>query len=182
MHIEDQVGAKRCGHRPNKAIARKKRWWIGSARRWMRKPILFCDHGAHRCAGGRGAGCGDRRAQAYVEAGAEMLFPEAITDSPCIASLPMRCRYRSSPTLRIWRNTAVYHRRITQRPCRKALYPLSAFRAMNRAAEHVYTSCVRKAHRKASSTPCRPATAVRKHQLLPVRREARRPVCPGQVK
>lgn len=41
LHIEDQVGAKRCGHRPNKAIVSKEEMVIGSARRWMRKPILI---------------------------------------------------------------------------------------------------------------------------------------------
>lgn len=41
LHIEDQVGAKRCGHRPNKAIVSKEEMVDGSARRWMRKPILI---------------------------------------------------------------------------------------------------------------------------------------------
>ena len=41
LHIEDQVGAKRCGHRPNKAIVSKENGGSGSARRWMRKPILI---------------------------------------------------------------------------------------------------------------------------------------------
>ncbi len=41
LHIEDQVGAKRCGHRPNKAIVSKEEMVDRSARRWMRKPILI---------------------------------------------------------------------------------------------------------------------------------------------
>ncbi len=53
LHIEDQVGAKRCGHRPNKAIVSKEEMVdrIRAAVDAKTDPD-FCDHGAHRCAGG----------------------------------------------------------------------------------------------------------------------------------
>ena len=38
VHIEDQVGAKRCGHRPGKELCRRKRWWTASRPPWMRAP------------------------------------------------------------------------------------------------------------------------------------------------
>ena len=41
LHIEDQVGANAAVIVRIKRSSRKKRWWIGSARRWMRKPILI---------------------------------------------------------------------------------------------------------------------------------------------
>ena len=48
VHIEDQVGAKRCGRRPAKNWCPLEKWWIASKRRWTRVSILICDHGAHR--------------------------------------------------------------------------------------------------------------------------------------
>ena len=62
MHIEDQVGAKRCGHRPGKEIvSHRRRWSTASRPRSTRKTDRdFCHHGAHRCAGGRRSRRGDR--------------------------------------------------------------------------------------------------------------------------
>ena len=64
------------------------------------------------------------RAQAYVEAGAEMLFPEAITE------LAMYRQFGATP---LFTTDELRSAHVAM-----ALYPLSAFRAMNRAAEHVY--------------------------------------------
>ena len=60
MHIEDQVQAKRCGHRPGKEIVARRRWSTGSRRPSMRAPIRLRDHGAHRRARGRRTGSGHR--------------------------------------------------------------------------------------------------------------------------
>lgn len=103
------------------------------------------------------------RAQAYVEAGAEMLFPEAITE------LAMYRQFADAVQVPILANITEFGAtplftidELRSAHVAMALYPLSAFRAMNRAAEHVYTSCVRKARRKASSIPCKPATSCTK--------------------
>ena len=137
MHIEDQVAAKRCGHRPGKELVppeemvdRIKAAVDGAHRRQLRH------HGAHRCARGRRPARRRSSARAaYVEAGADMIFPEAITTlDEYRAVRAARCRCRCSPTspssarrrcsrARSWRAAGV----------RLVLYPLSAFRAMNKA-------------------------------------------------
>ena len=76
------------------------------------------------------------RAQAYVEAGAEMLFPEAITE------LAMYRQFADAVQVPILANIGATPLFTTDElrsaHVAMALYPLSAFRAMNRAAEHVY--------------------------------------------
>lgn len=77
LHIEDQVGAKRCGHRPNKAIVSKEemvdRIRAAVDARTDHRPTLTR---VPRCC-----------------------FRRRLPNSPCTASLPMRCRCQSSPTL-----------------------------------------------------------------------------------
>ena len=100
LHIEDQVGAKRCGHRPNKAIVSKEEMVdrIRAAVDAKTDPDFVIMARTDALAV-EGLDAAIERAQAYVEAGAEMLFPERLPNSPCTASLPMRCRCQSSPTL-----------------------------------------------------------------------------------
>lgn len=100
LHIEDQVGAKRCGHRPNKAIVSKEEMVdrIRAAVDAKTDPDFVIMARTDALAV-EGLDAAIERAQAYVEAGAEMLFRRRLPNSPCIASLPMRCRCRSSPTL-----------------------------------------------------------------------------------
>ncbi len=101
LHIEDQVGAKRCGHRPNKAIVSKEEMVdrIRAAVDAKTDPD-FCDHGAHRCAGGRGGWM--RRSSVrrpMLKRVPRCCSRRRLPNSPCTASLPMRCRCQSSPTL-----------------------------------------------------------------------------------
>lgn len=103
------------------------------------------------------------RAQAYVEAGAEMLFPEAITE------LAMYRQFADAVQVPILANITEFGAtplfttdELRSAHVAMALYPLSAFRAMNRAAEHVYNVLRREGTQKASSTPCRPATSCTK--------------------
>ena len=116
LHIEDQVGAKRCGHRPNKAIVSKEEMVdrIRAAVDAKTDPDFVIMARTDALAV-EGLDAAIERAEAYVEAGAEMLFLEAICR--CGAGADPRQHYR------IWRNTAVYHRRITQRPCRNGALP-----------------------------------------------------------
>jgi isocitrate lyase len=51
VHIEDQVGQKRCGHRPGKELVPAARWWTASRPPWMRAQTRVCHHGANRRAG-----------------------------------------------------------------------------------------------------------------------------------
>ena len=140
IHIEDQVGAKRCGHRPNKQIvscaemvdrikaaidAKSSEDFVVMAR-----TDSLAAEGINACID---------RVLAYVEAGADMLFPEAVTELgqyqqfvektkvPVLANIT---EFGSTPLFTIDELRSV--------GVSMALYPLSAFRAMNKAAEHVY--------------------------------------------
>lgn len=142
MHIEDQVGAKRCGHRPNKAVVSTAEMVdrIKSAvdARTDENFVIMARTDALAVEGLQSA---IDRACAYVEAGADMLFPEAITD------LAMYKQFADSAGVPILANitefgsTPLYTTdELASVDVSLALYPLSAFRAMNKAAETVYTA------------------------------------------
>nr|WP_174505345.1 methylisocitrate lyase [Acinetobacter sp. Marseille-Q1620] len=141
MHIEDQVGAKRCGHRPNKEIVSKDemvdRIKAAVDARTDESFVIMARTDALAVEGLQAA---VDRAGAYIEAGADMLFPEAITelnmyraftdlfDVPILANIT---EFGATPLFTVEELASVN--------IRLALYPLSAFRAMNKAAENIYT-------------------------------------------
>ncbi len=140
LHIEDQVGAKRCGHRPNKAIVSTEEMVdrIKAAVDARSDPdfVIMARTDALAVEGLEAA---IERAQVYVAAGADMLFPEAITE------LGMYRRFAEATQVPILANITEFGATplFTTEELRSArvdmaLYPLSAFRAMNRAAERVY--------------------------------------------
>ncbi|MBW5406580.1 methylisocitrate lyase [Morganella morganii] len=142
MHIEDQVGAKRCGHRPNKEIVSKQemvdRIKAAVDARTDGNFVVMARTDALAVEGLESA---LERAQAYIDAGADMLFPEAITElsmyrlftdkinAPVLANIT---EFGKTPlfTLDELRSVNIAI----------ALYPLTAFRAMNKAAENVYNT------------------------------------------
>lgn len=140
LHIEDQVGAKRCGHRPNKAIVSKEEMVdrIRAAVDAKTDPDFVIMARTDALAV-EGLDAAIERAQAYVEAGAEMLFPEAITE------LAMYRQFADAVQVPILANITEFGAtplfttdELRSAHVAMALYLLSAFRAMNRAAEHVY--------------------------------------------
>ena len=140
LHIEDQVGAKRCGHRPNKAIVSKEEMVdrIRAAVDAKTDPDFVIMARTDALAV-EGLDAAIERAQAYVEAGAEMLFPEAITE------LAMYRQFADAVQVPILANITEFGAtplfttdELRSAHVAMALYPLSAFRAMNRAAEPVY--------------------------------------------
>lgn len=140
LHIEDQVGAKRCGHRPNKAIVSKEEMVdrIRAAVDAKTDPDFVIMARTDALAV-EGLDAAIERAQAYVEAGAEMLFPEAITE------LAMYRQFADAVQVPILANITEFGAtplfttdELRSAHVAMALCPLSAFRAMNRAAEHVY--------------------------------------------
>ena len=140
LHIEDQVGAKRCGHRPNKAIVSKEEMVdrIRAAVDAKTDPDFVIMARTDALAV-EGLDAAIERAQAYVEAGAEMLFPEAITE------LAMYRQFADAVQVPILANITEFGAtplfttdELRSAHVAMALYPLSAFRAMNRAAEHAY--------------------------------------------
>ncbi|EFE07988.1 methylisocitrate lyase [Citrobacter youngae] len=140
LHIEDQIGAKRCGHRPNKAIVSKEEM-VDRIRAAVdaRTDPNFVVMARTDALAVEGLEAAIDRAQAYVEAGADMLFPEAITE------LAMYRQFADAVQVPILANITEFGAtplfttdELRSANVAMALYPLSAFRAMNRAAERVY--------------------------------------------
>jgi methylisocitrate lyase len=142
MHIEDQVGAKRCGHRPGKEIVSKQemvdRIKAAVDARTDENFVIMARTDALAVEGLEAA---VDRALACVEAGADMVFPEAITQ------LDMYKKFADAVKVPILANitefgaTPLYTvEELKTANVAMALYPLSAFRAMNKAAENVYTA------------------------------------------
>ena len=140
LHIEDQIGAKRCGHRPNKAIVSKEEM-VDRIRAAVdaRTDPNFVIMARTDALAVEGLDAAIDRAQAYVEAGADMLFPEAIT------ALSMYRQFADAVQVPILANITEFGAtplfttdELRSANVAMALYPLSAFRAMNRAAERVY--------------------------------------------
>jgi methylisocitrate lyase len=151
MHIEDQVGAKRCGHRPNKEIVGKDEMVdrIKAAVDARTDPDFFIMARTDAIAV-EGLDAAIERAIACVEAGADGIFPEAITE------LPMYERFASAVGVPVLANitefgaTPLYTvEELAGVGVSIVLYPLSAFRAMNKAAENVYRTIRRDGTQKA---------------------------------
>jgi methylisocitrate lyase len=140
LHIEDQAGAKRCGHRPGKELvsAQEMADRIKAAVD-ARTDAQFVIMARTDALANEGLDKSIERARTYVEAGADMIFPEAITE------LPMYRKFADAVKVPILANITEFGKTplFTVDELRSAgvamvLYPLSAFRAMNKAAERVY--------------------------------------------
>ena len=140
VHIEDQVQAKRCGHRPNKAIVSQAEMVdrIKAAVDAKTDPdfVIMARTDALAVEGLQSA---IDRACACVEAGADMVFPEAITELGMYKQFAVAVKVPVLANITEFGATPLF----TVDDLRKAdvsmvLYPLSAFRAMNQAALKVY--------------------------------------------
>ncbi len=140
MHIEDQVGAKRCGHRPGKEIVTKEEMVdrikaavdarTDTSFGIMARTDALASEGLERAL---------ERAVAYVEAGADMIFPEAMTE------LAMYRKFTDAVKVPVLANITEFGAtplftldELRSAKVAMALYPLTAFRAMNKAALEVY--------------------------------------------
>ena len=140
MHIEDQVGAKRCGHRPNKELVPKAEMVDRiKAAVDARTDSTFSIMARTDALAGEGLEAALDRAASFVEAGADMIFPEAITDLEtyrkftATLDVPILANITEFGLTPLFRVEQLKSARVAM-----VLYPLSAFRAMNRAAERVY--------------------------------------------
>lgn len=140
VHIEDQVSAKRCGHRPNKAIVSLEEMVDRVKAAVDAKPyddfVVMARTDALAVEGLQSA---IDRACACVEAGADMIFPEAMTelgmykqfvDAVKVPVLANITEFGSTPLFTV--------DELASADVSMVLYPLSAFRAMNQAALNVY--------------------------------------------
>ena len=140
MHIEDQVGAKRCGHRPGKELVSKEEMADRiKAAVDARTDPSFVIMARTDALANEGLEKAIERSVRCVEAGADMIFPEAITD------LPMYKKFADAVKVPILANITEFGKSplFTVDELRSAdvamiLYPLTAFRAMNKAALKVY--------------------------------------------
>jgi len=150
VHIEDQVQAKRCGHRPGKAIVTQAemvdRVKAAVDARIDPEFVIMARTDALAVAGLQSA---IDRAAACVEAGADMIFPEAV------AELSVYRRFAEAVPVPILANitefglTPLYTvEELASAGVRLVLYPLSAFRAMNAAALAVYETLRREGTQK----------------------------------
>jgi methylisocitrate lyase len=140
LHLEDQVQAKRCGHRPGKALVSKAEM-VDRIRAAVdaRADPTFGIMARTDALAVEGLEAALERAQAYVAAGADMLFPEALTD------LAMYAKFTRAVSVPILANMTEFGKspllttaELASRGVAMVLYPLSAFRAMSAAALRVY--------------------------------------------
>ena len=142
LHIEDQQAAKRCGHRPNKAMVETTEM-VDRIRACVagRTDPTFVIMARTDALAGEGLDAAIERCQAYVAAGADVIFAEAITDadqyrkftgSLSVPVLANMTEFGKSPLMDLTQLTDV--------GVQLVLYPLSAFRAMSLAADAVYNS------------------------------------------
>ena len=140
VHLEDQIQAKRCGHRPNKAIVSLEEMTdrVKSAVD-AKKDSNFCIMARTDALAVEGLNSALDRAHACVEAGADMIFPEAINDLETYKIFTDQLDVPVLANITEFGATPLF----TTEELREVgisivLYPLSPFRAMNKAALNVY--------------------------------------------
>ena len=140
VHLEDQVQAKRCGHRPGKQLVPASEMADRIAAAVDARPYAdFVVMARTDAVAGEGLEAAIDRAEIYLAAGADMIFAEAIE------SLDDYARFTSAVGAPILANLTEFGRtppftvtELSDAGVAIALYPLSAFRAMNAAALEVY--------------------------------------------
>ena len=142
IHIEDQVSEKRCGHRPNKEIVSTEEMCdrMKAARdaitddefMLMARTDAFANEGINGTI---------ERAQRYVEAGANALFPEAITSLEDYKTLSDTVSVPILANITEFGMTPLFKKdELKKAGISIILHPLSAFRAMSKAALEVYST------------------------------------------
>ncbi|MDO6442546.1 methylisocitrate lyase [Marinobacter sp. 2_MG-2023] len=151
VHIEDQVAQKRCGHRPNKEIVSKEemvdRIKAAADAREDKDFFIMARTDAFQKEGLEAA---IDRAKACIEAGADGIFAEAVTElehykafSEALGDVPLLANITEFGA------TPLYNRKeLGESGASMVLYPLSAFRAMNKAAVTVYENILEKGDQK----------------------------------
>lgn len=151
VHIEDQVAQKRCGHRPNKAIVTQDEMVdrvkaAVDARQdedffVMARTDAFAQEGLESAI---------ERCRAYVEAGADGIFAEALQTGDEYRAFTQALKVPVLANMTEFGKTPLYTLdELKSWGVGMALYPLSAFRAMNKAAENVYQHLLKEGDQKA---------------------------------
>ncbi|ELR8728036.1 methylisocitrate lyase [Vibrio vulnificus] len=146
VHMEDQVAQKRCGHRPNKAIVSQQemvdRVKAAVDARVDENFVIMARTDALAV---EGIDSAIERAIACVEAGADMIFPEAMNKLEQYQQFSAALAQATGKHVPILANITEFGQtplygceELAKSSVDMVLYPLSAFRAMNKAAEMVY--------------------------------------------
>ncbi|GLZ87693.1 methylisocitrate lyase [Pseudomonas sp. BN414] len=149
-HIEDQVGAKRCGHRPGKEIVSTEEMVdrVRAAADAKTDPAFFLIARTDAIQA-EGVDAAIERCQQYVEAGADAIFAEAAYDLPTYKRFVDALGVPVLANITEFGATPLFSRdELASVGVAIQLYPLSAFRAANKAAEAVYTAIRRDGHQK----------------------------------
>jgi methylisocitrate lyase len=139
-HIEDQVQAKRCGHRPGKAIVPKDEM-VDRVKAAVdaKTDADFVVMARTDALAVEGLDAAIERARACVEAGADMIFPEAMTELAMYRKFADAVKVPVLANITEFGSTPLFTREeLAGAGVGLVLYPLSAFRAMNAAALKVY--------------------------------------------
>jgi methylisocitrate lyase len=142
VHMEDQVAQKRCGHRPNKEIVSTEEMVdrIRSAIDARSDPDFFIMARTDSFAQ-EGLDAAIKRAKAYVAAGADGIFAEAIKTEEHYRAFSEALDVPVLANITEFGQTELWNKKeLGQWGAAMVLYPLSAFRAMSKAAELVYSS------------------------------------------
>src|SRR5690242_16895468 len=140
MHIEDQVQAKRCGHRPGKALVSEAEMVDRiKAAVDARTDLDFVIMARTDALAAEGLDAAIERSHAYVEAGADMIFPEAVTELDAYRKFSAAVKVPILANMTEFGVTPLYTtEELVQTGVSLVLYPLSAFRAMSAAALKTY--------------------------------------------
>jgi methylisocitrate lyase len=150
VHIEDQVAQKRCGHRPNKEIVSKEEMVdrIKAAVDARTDPSFFIMARTDAFAQ-EGLEAAIDRAKACVEAGADGIFAEAVKTEEHYRAFAEALDVPILANITEFGQTELWSReQLGEWGAAMVLYPLSAFRAMNKAAETVYKSLLEEGHQR----------------------------------
>jgi len=151
VHIEDQIAQKRCGHRPNKEIVSQQEM-VDRVKAAVdaRTDESFFIMARTDAFAQEGLESAIERAQACVEAGADGIFAEAVNEEEHYRAFSAAIDVPLLANITEFGQTPLYNKaELGEWGVDMVLYPLSAFRAMNKAAEHVYTSILEEGDQKA---------------------------------
>ena len=146
IHIEDQVEQKRCGHRPNKELVSSEEMQnrIKAAVDAKTDPHFMVMARTDAIAN-EGLDSAIGRATAYVEAGADAIFAEAVTEIEDYKKFSENLRVPILANITEFGKTPLFSKEeLEEVGVDMILYPLSAFRAMSKAAEGIYSEILEK--------------------------------------
>lgn len=150
VHMEDQVSQKRCGHRPNKAVVSTEEMVDRiKAAVDARTDENFVIMARTDAVAVEGLDAGIERAQAYIEAGADMIFAEALTELPQYRKFkdavkaPILANMTEFGQTELFDKSALY-----EAGADMVLYPLGTFRAANQAALKVMQALMNDGHQR----------------------------------